>query len=44
MSSSCDQLSLFEEPPMPEPGTCEYENGVFDATGNKPHEQGACDG
>ena len=36
MSSSCDQLSLFEEPPLPDPGACEYENGFFNATGNKP--------
>lgn len=36
MSSSCDQLSLFEESPMPEPGACEYERGVFAATESKP--------
>lgn len=36
MSSGCDQPSLFDEPPMPEPGVCEYERGVFAATESKP--------
>lgn len=36
MSSACDQPSLFDEPPMPEPCACEFERGVFAATESKP--------
>ena len=35
MSMRSDQLSLFEEPPMPEPDACEYERRII-SYGAKP--------
>jgi len=36
MQPKSDQLSLFDEPPMPEPGACGFERGIFAATDSKP--------